>query len=88
MFPEAEKWTQDGSINLKGPLAGIPVSLKDSIVVGGYDASVGYSGKCFKPLSNQQMMFGVVVRTLTTQDILLAAVQVAKVLFSLSVAQE
>jgi hypothetical protein len=39
-------------------------------------------------LSNQQMMFGVVVRTLTTQDILLAAVQVAKVLFSLSVAQE
>ncbi|THX00591.1 amidase signature enzyme [Aureobasidium pullulans] len=49
MFPEAEKWTQDGSINLKGPLAGIPVSLKDSIVVGGYDASVGYSGKCFKP---------------------------------------
>ncbi|KAG9559226.1 amidase signature enzyme, partial [Aureobasidium melanogenum] len=49
MFPDAETWIQDGSVNLKGPLAGIPVSLKDSIVVGGFDASVGYSGKCFKP---------------------------------------
>ena len=27
----------------KGPLAGIPVSLKDSICVGGYDTTVGYS---------------------------------------------
>jgi Asp-tRNA(Asn)/Glu-tRNA(Gln) amidotransferase A subunit family amidase len=25
------------------------VSLKDSIIVGGFDASVGYSSKCFKP---------------------------------------
>ncbi|KAG9696829.1 amidase signature enzyme, partial [Aureobasidium melanogenum] len=49
MFPDAETWIQDGSVNLKGPLAGIPVSLKDSIVVGGFDASVGYSGKCFRP---------------------------------------
>ncbi|KAI5269866.1 amidase signature enzyme [Aureobasidium subglaciale] len=49
MFPQAETWISDGSINLKGPLAGIPVSLKDSIIVGGWDASVGYSGKCFKP---------------------------------------
>ncbi|KAG9725517.1 hypothetical protein KCU63_g13108, partial [Aureobasidium melanogenum] len=30
MFPDAETWIQDGSVNLKGPLAGIPVSLKDS----------------------------------------------------------
>jgi Asp-tRNA(Asn)/Glu-tRNA(Gln) amidotransferase A subunit family amidase len=33
----------EGEINLKGPLAGIPVSLKDSIQVGGYANSVGYS---------------------------------------------
>ncbi|OAA62826.1 amidase protein [Niveomyces insectorum RCEF 264] len=33
-----------GPINLKGPLAGVPISLKDTIVVGGYDATVGYSG--------------------------------------------
>lgn len=39
--PGAEKWIE--TINLKGPLAGIPVSLKDSITVGGFDTSVGYS---------------------------------------------
>lgn len=43
MISEAEKWTTDGSINMKGPLAGIPVSLKDSIAVGGFDTTVGYS---------------------------------------------
>jgi hypothetical protein len=35
MFTGAEGWLKNGSINLKGPLAGIPVSLKDSIGVGG-----------------------------------------------------
>lgn len=49
MLPEAEDWIKDGSINLKGPLAGIPVSLKDSIIVGGFDTSVGYSAKTGKP---------------------------------------
>lgn len=49
MFPAAEEWIEQKAINLTGPLAGIPISLKDSIVVGGFDASVGYSGKCFKP---------------------------------------
>lgn len=43
LFPEAEKWIEDGSVNLKGPLAGLPVSLKDSVGVGGWDVSVGYS---------------------------------------------
>jgi Asp-tRNA(Asn)/Glu-tRNA(Gln) amidotransferase A subunit family amidase len=43
MFPEAEGWANSGRVNLKGPLAGIPVSLKDSIVVSGFDTSVGYS---------------------------------------------
>lgn len=46
---EAEWWLQDGSINLQGPLAGIPVSLKDSIAVGGFDVSVGYSINTGKP---------------------------------------
>ncbi|CAO1605434.1 hypothetical protein XANCAGTX0491_008952 [Xanthoria calcicola] len=41
IHPGAERWIQD--IDLKGPLAGIPVSLKDTIVVGGFDTSVGYS---------------------------------------------
>lgn len=43
MFPEAETWIEKGQINLKGPLAGIPVSLKDSVKVGGFVTSVGYS---------------------------------------------
>ena len=43
MLSSAEDWLRSGEINLQGPLAGIPVSLKDSIVVGGYDATVGYS---------------------------------------------
>ncbi|KAK5069457.1 hypothetical protein LTR64_008138 [Lithohypha guttulata] len=43
MLPDAEEWIKKGEINLDGPLAGIPVSLKDSIAVGGFDVSVGYS---------------------------------------------
>lgn len=49
LFPEAEEWIANGDINLKGPLAGIPVSLKDSIAVGGFDVSVGYSRHTGKP---------------------------------------
>lgn len=43
MLTSCEKWVKDGSINLKGPLAGIPVSLKDTVDVEGYDSTVGYS---------------------------------------------
>ena len=48
MLPEAEAWTET-EINKQGPLAGIPVSLKDSIAVGGFDTSVGYSCHTGKP---------------------------------------
>jgi Asp-tRNA(Asn)/Glu-tRNA(Gln) amidotransferase A subunit family amidase len=48
ILPEAEAWAES-EINLNGPLAGIPVSLKDSVVVAGFDASVGYSSKTGKP---------------------------------------
>ena len=48
MLPEAETWAEK-EINLEGPLAGIPVSLKDSIAVKGFDVSVGYSGNTGKP---------------------------------------
>lgn len=43
MISSAERWVKDGSINLKGPLAGIPISLKDTIEVTGYDSTVGQS---------------------------------------------
>lgn len=60
MLKEAEGWIQSGDINLKGPLAGIPVSLKDSIHVGGFDTSVGYSRNVFQP----QLADGAIVRML------------------------
>ena len=48
MLPEAELWAEN-DISIQGPLAGIPVSLKDSIAVGGFDTSVGYSCNTGKP---------------------------------------
>lgn len=55
MLLEAEKWAEC-EININGPLAGIPVSLKDSIIVGGFDASVGYSRHTGKPHSRDGTM--------------------------------
>jgi Asp-tRNA(Asn)/Glu-tRNA(Gln) amidotransferase A subunit family amidase len=48
LLPEAETWVQT-EVNLKGPLAGVPVSLKDSIQVKGFDISLGYSRLAGKP---------------------------------------
>lgn len=59
LFPEAEEWIEN-QINLKGPLAGIPVSLKDSIHVAGFDTSVGYSCNVGKP----QLVDGPIVKML------------------------
>ena len=55
MLPEAEQWAEN-EINLKGPLAGIPVSLKDSIAVKGFDVSVGYSCNTGKPYAQDATM--------------------------------
>jgi Asp-tRNA(Asn)/Glu-tRNA(Gln) amidotransferase A subunit family amidase len=60
MISAAETWTMDGSINMKGPLAGVPVSLKDSIIVGGFDTSVGYSSF----VGNKVEKDGILVRIL------------------------
>nr|POE68816.1 putative amidase pb8b6.03 [Quercus suber] len=49
MLDRAEGWLKSGDINLKGPLAGVPISLKDSIQVGGFDSTVGYSVNVGKP---------------------------------------
>ncbi|KAK3066200.1 hypothetical protein LTR53_017548, partial [Teratosphaeriaceae sp. CCFEE 6253] len=60
MLQEAEGWIERGEINTKGPLAGIPVSLKDSITVAGFDTSVGYSCHTGKPAKTD----GALVRML------------------------
>ncbi|KND91301.1 Acetamidase, partial [Tolypocladium ophioglossoides CBS 100239] len=49
LIKDAEKWIKDGSINFKGPLAGIPISLKDTIDVKGYDSTVGMTCKARHP---------------------------------------
>lgn len=48
LLPEAESWLES-DINLKGPLAGIPVSLKDTVQVKGFDTTLGYSALANQP---------------------------------------
>ncbi|KAJ4296947.1 hypothetical protein N0V88_003863 [Collariella sp. IMI 366227] len=67
LLPSAEEWlaTSDkdkngGEINLRGPLAGIPVSLKDTVIVGGYDTTVGFSSF----VGNKTPLDGPMVRML------------------------
>ncbi|ODH38574.1 hypothetical protein ACO22_02274 [Paracoccidioides brasiliensis] len=59
LLPEAEQWAKS-EINTKGPLAGIPVSLKDSFQVKGFDISLGYASLAEKPYKED----GAVVRLL------------------------
>ncbi|KFY82953.1 hypothetical protein V498_08377, partial [Pseudogymnoascus sp. VKM F-4517 (FW-2822)] len=60
MIEACEGWLADGSINFKGPLAGIPVSLKDSNGVAGFDTTVGYSSK----VGSKKPVDGALVRLL------------------------
>ncbi|RPB16662.1 acetamidase [Morchella conica CCBAS932] len=58
LIPKAEEWLAhstasgrdtDAGVNLSGPLAGIPVSLKDTANVAGYDSCIGYSKYTKRP---------------------------------------
>ncbi|KAI9680954.1 MAG: hypothetical protein M1829_001034 [Trizodia sp. TS-e1964] len=51
VIQDAENWAANPS-----PLAGIPLSLKDTIHVGGYDASVGYSANTGNPVAKDGPM--------------------------------
>ncbi|KAI2791975.1 hypothetical protein POX_b02004 [Penicillium oxalicum] len=55
LLPEAESWLES-DVNLKGPLAGIPVSLKDSVHVKGFDTSLGYSALANQPVAEDGPM--------------------------------
>ncbi|KAJ3478796.1 hypothetical protein NLI96_g9508 [Meripilus lineatus] len=48
MIPEAIEWAVN--CNKAGPLAGMPVSLKDTTGVAGFDACIGYSAWVGKPI--------------------------------------
>lgn len=62
MLPDAEEWVKQGGINLDGPLAGIPISLKDSIAVGGFDVTVGYSRYANQPYAADGIMVKLLKR--------------------------
>ena len=39
-----------------GPLHGVPVTLKDQFNVKGYDTTIGYTGRCFKPANSDAVL--------------------------------
>lgn len=47
MIDSAEGWAKTSVKN--GPLSGVPISLKDTVCVQGYDACIGYSSWVGKP---------------------------------------
>lgn len=49
MIASAENWAN--TANRSGPLAGVPVSLKDLVSVKGWDSSMGYSALVGKPMA-------------------------------------
>lgn len=55
LLPEAETWAQT-EVNLKGALAGVPVSLKDSVQVRGFDITLGYTRLAGKPYADDGPM--------------------------------
>lgn len=63
LIPDAESWLADPSasgVNLAGPLAGIPVSLKDTVNVAGHDSCIGYSRFINKPAEADSPMVRLV----------------------------
>ena len=54
LLPEAEVWAK--SCNKAGPLAGMPISLKDTAGVAGWDACIGYSSWVGKPMAKDSAL--------------------------------
>ena len=61
LVPEAEAWLSE-DVNLDGPLAGIPISLKDTVNVKGFDSSVGYSRYVSRPFTADGTMVKILKR--------------------------
>jgi Asp-tRNA(Asn)/Glu-tRNA(Gln) amidotransferase A subunit family amidase len=63
MLPQAEEWAHSLDVSLKGPLAGLPVSLKDSIAVESVETSVGYSSYTGRIETQDGIMVRILKRT-------------------------
>ncbi|KII84633.1 hypothetical protein PLICRDRAFT_355330 [Plicaturopsis crispa FD-325 SS-3] len=55
MIAEAESKVAQG-VNRKGPLAGMPVSLKDTAGVAGWDSAIGFSAWVHKPVKEDSAL--------------------------------
>ncbi|KAL5521593.1 hypothetical protein ACEPAF_2341 [Sanghuangporus sanghuang] len=59
MLEDADTWARDldnDKIRKAGPLAGVPVSLKDTCAVAGYDACIGYAAWVGKPVQKDSAL--------------------------------
>ncbi|KAL5514371.1 hypothetical protein ACEPAG_2459 [Sanghuangporus baumii] len=59
MLEDADTWAKDldnDKIRKAGPLAGVPVSLKDTCAVAGYDACIGYAAWVGKPVQKDSAL--------------------------------
>jgi len=54
LISKAEEWAK--TCNLQGPLAGMPVSLKDTAAIPGFDSCIGYSAWVGKPLQKESAL--------------------------------
>ncbi|KZT66577.1 amidase signature enzyme [Daedalea quercina L-15889] len=54
LIPKAEEWAR--TCNSQGPLAGMPVSLKDTSSIPGYDSCIGYSAWVGKPMQKESAL--------------------------------
>ena len=54
LLPEAEEWAR--ACNKQGPLAGMPVSLKDTAGIAGWDACIGYSAWAGRPVQKDSAL--------------------------------
>ncbi|KAI5117279.1 hypothetical protein M0805_005604 [Coniferiporia weirii] len=90
MLDEAETWAavaMDGAHSLDGPLAGMPVSMKDTVAVAGYDACIGYAAWVGRPVQRDSALVrllrdaGAVPYVKTTIPITLLSFESASAVF-------